>query len=157
LVPALVGRASALGHLDRIPEALATYQELITMIESSGSKTLNLGIAYYNRGELERRQGTCESALPDYRRATELFVANRGPPSHYLSYPLVGEGECLVELGRSADAIPLFERALALTPSGNQAGRVAHANAGLGRALVESGRDRTRGLALARRGRELLA
>ncbi|MCB9565427.1 MAG: serine/threonine protein kinase [Kofleriaceae bacterium] len=157
LVPVLTGRASALAHVGRVDDALATYATLLALVERAGATTNNLPIALYNRGELYAGRDRCADALPDYTRAIERFEALDGATSPYLIYPLVGRGACLVRLRRPAEAIDGLERAVALEGRGGDALQIARGQAWLGRALVESRRDVRRGLALARTARAALA
>jgi eukaryotic-like serine/threonine-protein kinase len=158
LVPVLVGRATVLGRLDRIDEALATYEEVIAIIEHAGITTTNLPIALGNRGELHSRLGRCDRALADYQRSIDLFTKQVGASTARLIQPLVGLGHCLLVLRRPAEAVAPLERANEIrTATSARGARPALAPLFLGRALVEAGRDRARGLALARQGRELLA
>ena len=61
-------------------------------------------------------------------------------------YPLIADARCKLTLGRAADAIAPLERALTLV--NNQVpGKDALARFYLGRAKVDSGRDRAGGLA----------
>jgi eukaryotic-like serine/threonine-protein kinase len=153
LAAVLVGRALALSHTRRAGDARAAADEVIAMLERAGATTLNLPIAYYNRGELAVRLGRCDEALADYARALDGFVAQLGRSAGFLVYPLVGQGRCLVRTGRAAAAIAPLERAVGLPTEASAALQAALARAWLGRALVESGRDRPRGRALARAAR----
>ncbi|MCE9572240.1 MAG: hypothetical protein K8W52_03705, partial [Deltaproteobacteria bacterium] len=71
---------------------------------------------------------------------------------------LLGQGRCLVRLDRAADAIAPLERAVGLIPTSGALTLHDHlARAWLGRALVGAGRERGRGLALARTARAPIA
>jgi tetratricopeptide (TPR) repeat protein len=153
LVPVLLGHAVALKQAERYDAAAAGYAEVIALIERTKATTLNLPITYYNRGELYRQLERCEEAIPDYLRAAELFVAQKGAKTPYLVYPLVAHGQCLVHLGRPAEAFAPLEAAIAVEGEGGDALQVAQARVWLGRAKVESRRDRAGGLALVKQGR----
>jgi eukaryotic-like serine/threonine-protein kinase len=157
LAPALLGRAMVLNRLGRNQESARDYGDAIAVLEKAHANQTNLPIAYYNRGELWRRQGRCADAQRDYRRAQELFRKQRGPDHAYGIYPLVGQGRCLMRTGRPDEAIDRFDRALAIEGDGAEAVQKALARAWRGRALVESGRDRKGGMAQARAGRAELA
>jgi len=157
LVPPLVGLAEVLGNLDRYDDAERAYRELLGVIEATDATTRNHPIALYNRGELQRRRARCDRAIDDYRRSAELFEAIDGPTASLLPYPLIGHGTCLVELGRAGRGIAPLERAIAILGAGADELQLATARAWLGRALVDSRRDRTRGLALVRAARPVLA
>jgi tetratricopeptide (TPR) repeat protein len=153
----LIGRALAQVHLERYAAAARDYDEAIALFEHAGSKTINLGIAVYNRGDLAAHTDRCGDAIRDYARALAVFEAVAGPTSHLLIYPLAGEGACLVRSRRAAEAIPLLERALAQKPEPSDGFDVARAQAYLGWAQVETGRDRAGGLALVRTARPAIA
>jgi eukaryotic-like serine/threonine-protein kinase len=153
----LVGRAMALGHVDRLEDARAAYAEVIGLLERAGATTMNLPIAYFNRGELSTRLGRCPDALADYARAAESFIAHGGATTSYLLYPLVGQGRCLVRTRRAAQAIAPLERAVGLKGNEGDALQAALAQVWLGRALVEAGRDKARGTAMVRTARARVA
>jgi tetratricopeptide (TPR) repeat protein len=153
LVPVMLGHAIALKQAERYDEAAASYGEVIALVERAKMTTLNLPITYYNRGELRRQVERCPEAIPDYERAAALFVEQKGAKTPYIVYPLVAHGQCLVHLGRPADAFVPLEAALAVEGEGGDALQVAQARVWLGRAKVESRRDRAGGLALVEQGR----
>jgi serine/threonine-protein kinase len=61
------------------------------------------------------RSGRNVEALEVVRRARDIDVRAYGPTAIDLPHDLSNEGESLVALGRAKDAVPLFQRALALT------------------------------------------
>jgi tetratricopeptide (TPR) repeat protein len=153
----LIGRANTLKHLDRLDEAAQGYDDALAIYERTGARSTNVGITLYNRGELAGLRGRCDDALRDYRSAAAMFEQLRGPTTELLLYPLAGEAGCLLRTGRAAEAIPLAQRALALPARPGDASDVALARAYLGRALVETGRDRAGGLAMVRAARPAIA
>jgi tetratricopeptide (TPR) repeat protein len=157
LAAVLIGRANTLKHLDRLDDAAQGYDDALAIYERAGARSYNVAITLYNRGELASLRGRCDDALRDYGRAAEMFEHLRGPSTELLLYPLVGEAGCLLRRGRAADAIPRLQRALALPARPGDASDVALARAYLGRALVETGRDRAGGLAMIRAARPALA
>ena len=156
-VPAMIGRARAMVHLDMLQDAARGYQETVALMDRAGVRTTNLGITIHNLAELMTKLGRCEDALGSYRRAIAVFEEARGKDAGILLYPLVGEGRCLLSQRRSTDAIAPLERARQLKVSGSAAGVAAQGRFFLGRALVESGRDRKRSLADARAARDVAA
>jgi tetratricopeptide (TPR) repeat protein len=102
-----------------------------------GSKVVPVILELSLRAELRRRKGAKDEAIALLRRATALedgMPAEFGPPavvkpSHELLAGL------LLESGRAAEAVPEFQRALALAP-----GR-SGALLGLGRAARAAGRE----------------
>jgi tetratricopeptide (TPR) repeat protein len=152
----LIGRAIALGNLDRLDDAARGYDEAIGLFEHAGGETINFAIALANRAHLARRRGHCDDTLRDAGRAVAMMEKLVEPTSRWLIYPLVEQASCLIDGGRAADAIPLVERALRCKADESIAVDVARARAQLGRALVESGRDRG-GVAMVRAARPLIA
>ena len=149
--------AVALAHLDRADDARAVYTEIIEQLDREGGKDPNLAVNLINRGLLESKRGRCKEALPDFERLTRVFAELLGKDSFYQIDSLDGAGRCLVLLGRPADAIAPLERALQLKAPGSAEVEQAQARFFLGRALVESGRDRARGMLTARAARAKLA
>jgi tetratricopeptide (TPR) repeat protein len=153
----LLGRANTLKHLDRIDEAAQGYDDALAIYERAGARSINVAITLFNRGELARLRGRCDDALRDHGRAAAMLEHLRGPSTDLLLYPLVGEAACLLRTARAADAIPRLQRALALPAQAGDAVQVALARAYLGRALVETGRDRAGGLEMIRAARPAIA
>jgi tetratricopeptide (TPR) repeat protein/tRNA A-37 threonylcarbamoyl transferase component Bud32 len=153
----LIGRANTLKHLDRLDEAAQCYDDALALYDRAGARSINVAITLYNRGELAALRGRCDDALRDHGHAAALFEQLRGPTTELLIYPLVGEAGCLLRGGRATDAIPRLQRALALPARPGDALQVALARAYLGRALVETGRDRPGGLAMIRAARPAIA
>jgi serine/threonine-protein kinase len=151
----LIAIGAAYVHVDRRDDARRAYSEAIAVLD--GTAALNLPFALSALAELDTAQGHCATALVGYRRARGLLETLRGSTTHYLISPLLGEGRCLVRLGRAGVAIALLERALSIPSPGGNKEEQADARFYLGRALVESGRGRARGLALARAARLELA
>jgi len=152
-----VGRAWALGNLDRYDAARSAYADAIGLFERADASSMNVPIAHFGRGEMLARAGRCDEARADFARAIDGFVAQQGSQSSYLVDPLVGQGRCLVKTGHAAAAIAPLERAAKLKPETEEALYGVRSRVWLGRALVEARRDRPRGLALARAARGELA
>ncbi len=150
LAAVMMGRGNALKHAGRLDEAARTYDDTIAFFERIGSHSVNLPITLYDRAELARQLGHCDAALADDARALAGMEEVRGKTHPILVYPLLSTGECLIALGRFADAIAPLQRAHALAASGENG---ALARFYLGCALVKSGRDKAGGLALARAAR----
>jgi tetratricopeptide (TPR) repeat protein len=82
-----------------------------------------LALPYYGQGEVERRQGRCEAAVPLYQKATEL---DRKFPEAQLAL-----GECLTELKRHDDAVAALSQGLKWGPRWRPRFLVALGNAEL--------------------------
>ena len=111
---------------------------------------------YANLAGLARagREGAAE--LHWYEKAVANADRNPGIKERAVSRSLLGLGSALVERSRFAEAVPILERFLAtedawLAPSAYR----ASARFALARALVATGGDRARSLALARQARSL--
>jgi tetratricopeptide (TPR) repeat protein/tRNA A-37 threonylcarbamoyl transferase component Bud32 len=153
----LEDEADRLSGLRRYDEALPIFDEIIPRLERSDGESINVALTIYDRADLEFRMNRCDRALPDYARAIELMERSSGTDYGQLVYPLVGQGRCLVGAGRASDAIAPLQRALSLHAPGGAASLLARARFYLGRAQVESGRDRAGGLAAARAARAAIA
>jgi tetratricopeptide (TPR) repeat protein len=147
LLPAMIARSQALVHLGQIEQGARGYDEAISLMDRAHLTTINLPITLYNRAELQTRLGHYRDASNGYERALKLFEEQRGKEHGILVYPLVGQGRCLVLSKRPAVAIPVLQRALALTPPGGAASVMAQGHYYLARAQVDSGRDKAKGLA----------
>jgi len=143
-------------HLGLIDDARRSYAEAIALERRFGN-TFNLGVALLNRGTLAAEAGHCERALPDFRETLAVFEAALGATAAHLIFPLTEAGRCTALLGRPGEALALLERALALSTPGQERAELASARFWHGRVLVETGRDRARGLAEARAARTELA
>jgi tetratricopeptide (TPR) repeat protein len=90
-----------------------------------------------------------EEATETFQRSLALREKLVGADDPTLAYPLLGLASIALTSGHAHEAIPLAERAVALRDRPD-IGRdlLALARATLGRALFESGTDRTRGIAL---------
>jgi tetratricopeptide (TPR) repeat protein/predicted Ser/Thr protein kinase len=133
----------------RLTDALAIYVRLAEAVEAAGARPTSLAAIHVNRANLERLLDRCAEAVRDYQRAAAAARAI-DPESAEVADALRGEAECLYRLRRPADAIARLELALALPSLPHLAEDVAFAKALLGMLLVDTRRDRARGLALAR-------
>jgi tetratricopeptide (TPR) repeat protein len=97
-------------------------------------------------------------ALSLVERALAIGEKTMGPDNPELAYPLAGKGDLLRKLKRPAEAVAPLERALALREAHDAPPlHLAQSREVLGYALVESGRDRARGLRLVAEGRAYFA
>ena len=142
--------AAVLSATGRAEEALATYDEVLAAATRAEMATANVASWWINRADLERSLGRCADALVHYRKGGDLGVALQGEQSPYAASARRGEGACLHALGRDREAIEQLERALALPARPSHAVDVALAKGLLGMLLADTGRDRARGVALAR-------
>jgi tetratricopeptide (TPR) repeat protein len=152
----LEDEANALSNLGRYDEALSIFDEIVPQIERSAGDSINVALVIHDRADLEFRMNRCDRALTDYARAIDRMERAGGTDEGVLVYPLVGQARCLLGAGRAAEAIAPLQRALSLHAPGGAASLLARARFYLGRAQVDSGRDRAGGLAAARAARAAL-
>jgi eukaryotic-like serine/threonine-protein kinase len=143
--------------LERLDDARAMYAAAIELGERSGAQNINLPIAQFNRGDAAMRLGRCAEAIPDFERSRDLFVAYAGHATASLLYPLRGLGQCQHATGEHAAAVATLERAIAIDAPGIGRDQQLLARLLLGRSLVASGQDPTRGRALITEARRAAA
>jgi tetratricopeptide (TPR) repeat protein len=135
--------------LGRGTDALAIYARVADAVERSGDRPPSRAALHVNRANLERRLDRCPEAVPHYQLAATA-AREVDPDGATVADALRGEAECLYQLRRPADAIARLEVAVELPSLPHNAEDVAFGKALLGMLLVDTGRDRARGLALTR-------
>jgi tetratricopeptide (TPR) repeat protein len=156
IVAPMLGRASSLVHAGRAAEARKAYDDIVAFYARIGARGTNLPITLVDRADLRLSSGDCAGAIADDEQAIALFTELHGKDDSRIAYALTNEGHCQV-LGKDWNhAIATFERELAMRAEGGDKADRAYARFYLGRALVESGRDRAGGLAAARAARAAL-
>lgn len=140
--------ATTLKSLERYDEAKSHYDEAIAIFKSHVDTDINLGIAYYNRGELSAKRERYEEALRDYSLAIGEMEKHLGPKHMFLIYPLLGQGTAHIRLEKFGDAIALLERALAMEQAGGADHEIASCKLYLGLALWHQGTSQKRAVAL---------
>ncbi len=141
-------QAMVLSNTGKTDEARAAYDEAIAILEAIGDYDINLPIAIYNRAELSLKTGDYSAALADYDRVVSMFEEMVGKEHAYLTYPLLGQGGAHIMLGAPARAIAPLQRALSIETPGDANLQKSSARWYLGRAIVEAGRGRAKGMAL---------
>jgi tetratricopeptide (TPR) repeat protein len=136
--------------------ARAHYEEALSIAEAlHGPEHPMVAVTVDNLGGVLFSLGRPAEALARHDRALAVFEAKLGAEHPYVGYALTGRGKALVALGRPADAVEPLTRALAIREeSALSPGDAPESRFWLARALFESGRDRHRGLELARRARD---
>ncbi len=109
-----LGAAALAQDVGKIDRARELYTAAIDLGERTGTRNTNVAISLFNRAELARNANRCALGLPDYERATSLFVEYGDTYVHYQAFSLRGLGQCLLVLGRIADARATLERAIKL-------------------------------------------
>ena len=144
----LLGTAVVYEALERFDETRVLYDEAIALGDRTGARNNNVPITLFNRGDISRKLGQCERAIPDYQRADALFAEYQGADSYYRIFPLRGVGECAIAIGNPELAITALETAITLRSPGFGAEELPKSKLLLGEALVRGGRDVRRGRAL---------
>jgi tetratricopeptide (TPR) repeat protein len=104
--------------------------------------------ALWGIGSAQVRAGRARDALPLLERALALDGASLGPATGSVSQIQLALGRAQLALGHPAAAASHLEAALPYAEHSLPPGELAALRFDLGRALVDGGRDRTRGLAL---------
>jgi eukaryotic-like serine/threonine-protein kinase len=151
-----IGLARPLAHLGREAEARKIYDEALARLERTNAGSLNLELARIERAMFEASTSHCDRALADYTHAIASLQSIAGERGGWLLAPLVGQGRCLLVLGRLGEAIEPLRRAVASITPQSDASDAARARFYLGRALVESRRDPASALRDARSARDAL-
>ena len=96
----------------------------------------------FRLGRLARERGDAGVAEAYFRRCAEIFHhAADDPERARARHPLGELGELLLEEGRSGEAQPILEEAIALLPAGGDTIERADLEVLLGRSLVAQGRE----------------
>jgi tetratricopeptide (TPR) repeat protein len=122
-------------------EARALLDRARTLIERAGAPEPLVIINEGDRAALALQQGRLDDAYAAYRSARERDEHRLGPDNPGLGTALENEAVTLVLLGRPAEAVPIYQRVLALDVSIARSGNgEAFARFGLARALRALGR-----------------
>jgi len=103
-------------------------------------------------------EGRVANARAYYERTRDIYAAAYGKEHPFYAVMMLNLGDCDLDLGRPAHAVPFLEEAVAvLRKSQSAPGRIADAEVVLAKALWRSGRDRKRARELARTARGLFS
>jgi serine/threonine-protein kinase len=149
---------TVLDALGRVDEARASFERALAVWEAAyGGDHLMVAMASNNLGALYNKQGQPEKGLGYCQRALEIgerqLPADHPIHVHHL-HCVTG---ALTGLGRHAEAVPLYERAITLGEAGGGGTGLAESRFGLARALWALDRERRRALELARKARAAYA
>ncbi|HTR54719.1 MAG TPA: serine/threonine-protein kinase [Kofleriaceae bacterium] len=99
----------------KLPEAAELESHVLHVYESHlGADHPRVGMILTNLASLDDARGDHKAALAAYQRSLAIFEAKFGKDHSYVSYPLLGIGQEIEELQRPADAVPYYERAIAI-------------------------------------------
>jgi eukaryotic-like serine/threonine-protein kinase len=126
--------------LGRSEEALEHHRRAIELAEGAGRSGTGHALALNNEATVLAGLSRHAEAIARYEQAIAHLQEGRDPPIRAVL--LSNMAESYIELGRSDQAIPLFEEALRLLEEtlGQETVYHAAAQTGLGHALVERGR-----------------
>lgn len=136
LAAAIGQLCQVLQHMNRPDEALAAGQEAMALYEKVGSK-MDMANLNNELGQVSRHRGDNDAGLAYYRRALELGEES-GDLNGVATYAL-NVAKALVDLGRPKEALPLFERSVALCRAGGYDDQRMSALAGWVAALERTG------------------
>jgi tetratricopeptide (TPR) repeat protein len=142
--------ASHYDSAGKLKQALALYTDGLAAVERTGMMTINVGGWWLERADIERRLGNCRDAIAHFKKGGEVARGIDGDETYFLGGALRGEAQCLVETGKKAEAIERLEASLAYKVPPFLVADAALSRGVLGMLLADTGRDRARGLALAR-------
>jgi tetratricopeptide (TPR) repeat protein len=99
----------------RYDEALPLAQRVVELSELDRDRDLELPVAYNNLGATQFQLRDLPAAEASYRMSLEFLEANQGISSSRLIVPLAGLGAVYAALDKHDLAVPLFDRALAVS------------------------------------------
>ena len=138
-------------------EALAMYNEALTMRRSLGPDHYQVGVNHGSIAEVLVGLGRHEEAIPHVIEAERIFAVGSARHRGLEEWLLTVHGRALVGQHQPDAAVQLLERALPLYEGGADPGGQAHAMFALARALHDLGRDPRRVRDLAEKSRSLFA
>ena len=111
----LLNSEVALKKLKKLDEAEATMNRALKVLAKAyGPDHPRMAMALTNLGSLQRDRDNPRGALESFQKSLAIFEVKFGKDHIYDSYPLIGIGWAYDELKRSAEAVPLLERAVAI-------------------------------------------
>jgi tetratricopeptide (TPR) repeat protein/predicted Ser/Thr protein kinase len=154
---AMMNEGEALSLEGRPAEGLELLRRA-RALEVRAGRFVDEGFLRHRAADALRRLGRFEEALAEDRASLEAIRRAQGEESKPLAWPLTGEGEDLIALGRAREAIAPLERAVTLRQASTTAPTELGASRfALARALWDGGGDRARASTLAEEARRALA
>ena len=132
--------------MDKLPEAREAMSRTVAAIAASyGVSSPQMGTALGNVGLLDLKVNDLAGALDNFQQARAIFETKLGNDHPAVAMCLTGAGQALVRLKRDAEAVPILERALAITASKPfRPDQVAEMHFYLGKALSDRPATRAR-------------
>lgn len=134
----------------------ASERALEILSAALGPEHEALADVHYNLARALLLQDQLEAAAGHFARALTTIERAHGPDAAQLAKPLTGQGLLALARERPAEAVPLFERALAVGGLQNPV-ELAELRLGLARALWDTGQNLTRARSFALQARATLA
>jgi tetratricopeptide (TPR) repeat protein/predicted Ser/Thr protein kinase len=126
--------AQILADQGRVPEARAIFERLIAEQPEDKSDPTELAYTLIGFSDLQEREGDCEAAMATSRKVIELVERHNQDAYRSSGYQRVAD--CAMKLGRRAEAIENYERAIeAVQRAGRPLIALARARIGLAKAL----------------------
>ncbi len=149
----LMGLGYTLVPLGRHDEALATLHEALRLLEKQlGPEHGKVATCLEHIGQLLLEMHRPEEARAILARTIPIYEKVYGARTGNVRQALLGLGLADLDLDAPERALPELERAYALGPEADP-GTIAEIEYALARALVESHKDRARGMTLLRKAR----
>jgi serine/threonine protein kinase/Tfp pilus assembly protein PilF len=125
----LANEATIYKHQNKLAEAAELNTHVLRIYENKfGPDHPRVGMILSNLGELNDVRGDHKAAMDNFQKSLAVFEGKLGKDHPYVSYPLLGIGGELMTMNKPAEALPYFERALAIrTASNMQPDQIAEA------------------------------
>jgi serine/threonine-protein kinase len=150
----LESQGNTLLEMDQDAQARACFERSLAILEKKlGPDSAELAYSLAGLGEALRQLGKLEAAERHLLRARALWEKSAGTDNPALHLPLLSLGQVELARGRPAQALPLLERALRLTPATSR----PNVQLALAQCLWALGAERPRALALATEARASFA
>lgn len=148
--------AMAKMNLGQVQAARELFQASIALRRRFLGPEANVSLELGNLGWLDSESGAYAEALAHFEEAQRLREETVGPDHPFVAASLLGRAEALVGLGRTFQAVPLAQRAVAMreTKYGVRHPLTADAYRKLGTVLIAAGQSRA-GMASLRKGVEV--
>jgi serine/threonine-protein kinase len=129
---------------DKFDEAEAALKKGLDLRRANGASLGAIASSLHNLGNIESNRDGGDGGVAYYREALELRAKSAGEHAPEYQHTLTNYGSGLARAGRSAEAVPVLERSLALAREiyGDESVNTATSYNELGSALHDLGRFR---------------
>jgi tetratricopeptide (TPR) repeat protein len=159
VAPVLNSLGAIAGQMKHLAESEAYHRRALAIQEKTlGPDHPTVGIGLSNLGDALLSEKKFAEALPYFQRSLSIIEKRLGKNHPSAVYTLLGLGAALIGTGHADEAVAQLERADDIAKNTTvDPGVVNTLHFDLARALWESGKDRTRAVALARQAHAALA